>query len=123
MNMFLFPTPPPLRAKSLVHDLKARLDWGDPALTIVDVRDRHQFYESHIMGAVCIPMSELVPRALSQLEISRDIYIYGETDAQTATAATALRTAGYYNVSELRGGVAAWKALDFPIESMLQSSF
>ncbi len=116
----IIPTPPPLRAQSLVYDLKTRLDWGDPALTIIDVRDRSEFNFSHILGAVPLPMDELVARALHSLEITRDIYVYGETDEETAEAGAKLRTAGYKNVSELRGGAAAWKAVGYPVESMLQ---
>lgn len=120
MYMFLgiIPAPPPLTARSRVYDLKARLDWGDPALTIVDVRDRSEFNFSHILGAIPMPLNELVDRALHNLEITRDIYIYGETDEETAEAATKLREAGYYNVSELRGGAAAWKAVGYPVESI-----
>lgn len=120
MFLGIIPTPPPLKAKSLVYDLKARLDWGEPALTIIDVRDRSEFQFSHILGAISMPLHELVDRALSSLELTRDIYIYGITDEETAGAAEQLRTAGYENVSELRGGVAAWKAVDFPIESICQ---
>lgn len=122
MDRFLgiIPTPPPWRERSLVYELKARLDWGDPAFTIIDVRDRSEFNFSHILGAVSMPLSELVKRAGSSLEMTRDIYIYGETDEETAAAAVKLRTAGYQNVSELRGGVAAWKAVDFPVESSAQ---
>ena len=121
MHMFLgiIPTPPPMRAQSRVCDLKARLDWGDPAFTIIDVRDRSEFNFSHILGAVSMPQAELVARALSSLEPARDIYVYGETDEETAEAAMQLRTAGYVSVSELRGGVAAWKAVDYPVESLL----
>lgn len=120
MDKFLgiIPTPPPLKAQSRVYDLKARLDWGEPALTIIDVRDRNEFNFSHILGAIPMPLNELVERALSSLEISRDIYIYGETDEETAEAAVKLRAAGYQNVSQLRGGVAAWKAVDYPVESI-----
>ena len=121
MHNFLgvIPTPPPLEAKSRVCDLKARLDWGEPALTIIDVRDRSEFNISHILGAIPMPVNELVDRALASLEPSRDIYIYAETDEETAEAAAQLRTAGYQNVSELRGGVAAWKAVGYPVDSIL----
>ena len=118
----IIPTPPPLRAQSRVYDLKARLDWGDPALTIIDVRDRSEFNFSHILGAIPMPLNELKDRVLSSLELSRDIYIYGETDEETAEAAVNLRAAGYQNVSELRGGVAAWKAVGYPVESIFQSA-
>ena len=115
-------TPRPLQVQSRVYDLKARLDWGEPALTIIDVRDRSQFNISHIMGAVPMPPNEPSNRVLDKLELGRDIYIYGETDEETATAAAQLRAAGYRNVSELRGGVAAWKAVGFPVESLLTTA-
>jgi rhodanese-related sulfurtransferase len=115
-------TPRPLQTQSRVYDLKARLDWGEPALTIIDARDRTLFNISHIMGAVPMPPNEPANRVLNKLELGRDIYIYGETDEETAVAAAQLRAAGYRNVSELRGGVAAWKAVGFPVESLLTTA-
>ncbi|ACK69348.1 Rhodanese domain protein [Gloeothece citriformis PCC 7424] len=112
------PIPRTLKAKSRIYDLKNRLDWGEPALTIIDVRDRRDYNVSHITGAVSMPMSELVKRALKSLELSRDIYIYGYTDEVTVEAAEKLRNVGYINVTELEGGVAAWKAADYPIEGV-----
>ena len=118
----LIPTPPPLKARSLVYDLKMRLDWGDPALTIVDVRDRADFNISHITGAIPMPMNELVERALSSLELMRDIYVYGDTDEDSAAAATKLRQAGYLNVSELKGGLPAWKAFGYPVDTVVTAT-
>ncbi len=91
------------------HDLKLRLEWGQPAFTIVDVRDRHSFNHGHITGAISIPLDDLVSRAKSALHKERQIYIYGEHDAHTAHAAEVLRTAGFVEVWEIHGGVTAWK--------------
>lgn len=107
----------PLQAQSRVYDLKARLDWGEPALTILDVRDRKEFNTSHITGAVPLPLNEPADRVLGKLELARDIYVYGETDEESAAGAARLREAGYQNVSEIRGGLAAWKAVGYPVES------
>ncbi len=112
----LFPKPDPLKSPSQVYDLKTRLDWGEPGLTIIDVRDRADFNESHITGAISLPLSELVQRVRQVLEPSRDIYVYGINDDEATIAAQALRSAGYANVASLRGGVAAWKAVGFPVE-------
>jgi rhodanese-related sulfurtransferase len=112
----LIPIPEPLKAKSRVYDLKERLDWGEPALTIIDVRDRGAFNTSRIMGAVSLPMSQLVSGALNNLELDRDIYVYGRNEEETAAAAAQLSAAGYKNVAELLGGLPAWKAAGFPIE-------
>lgn len=112
----IIPTPGPIQAQSRVYDLKARLDWGEPALTIIDARDRTAFNACHITGAVSIPVASLVTQAQANFELNRDIYIYGETDDETAIAAETLRQAGYSRVSELRGGLAAWKAVSYPVE-------
>jgi rhodanese-related sulfurtransferase len=114
----IFPKPSPMKAESRVYDLKERLDWGEPALSIVDVRDRSEFNHSHITGAISIPATQLVSEAPKYFEIDRDIYLYGNTDDETVAVADQLKAAGYANVSVLRGGVAAWKAAGFPIESI-----
>ena len=116
----LTPTLPGLKAQASSHDLKSRLDWGEPGLTIVDVRDRESFDNSHITGALPMPADELVELAKSSLETVRDIYIYGETDAQTAEAAGLLRQAGFLKVAELKGGIPAWKAIDGPMDGVVE---
>lgn len=118
----LFPKPSPLREISRVYDLKERLDWGEPALTIIDVRDREAFNERHVMGAISIPHIELIERAQESLEFDRDLYVYAETDEESAEAAERLRQAGFQKVSLLRGGVAAWKAAGFPVEMTIVSA-
>ncbi|MCC3437745.1 MAG: rhodanese-like domain-containing protein [Oscillatoriales cyanobacterium] len=116
----LTPTPPSLKAQVSSHDLKARLDWGEPGLTIIDTRDFESFDKSRITGAVPMPIDELVDRAKASLEPVRDIYIYAETDEQTAEAANLLRAAGFRKVAELKGGIPAWKAIDGPIDGALE---
>lgn len=113
----LIPVPPSLKAESSVFDLKSRLDWGEPALTIVDVRPRDLFNQKHIMGAVSMPMDKLTAWAPSSLEPSRDIYVYGGSEGDTAAAAAQLRASGFQNVAELRGGMEAWQAAGYPIEN------
>jgi rhodanese-related sulfurtransferase len=115
------PTPSGLKAQSSVQDLKSRLEWGEPAFTIIDVRDRMTFNDGHIMGAMAMPIDDLVERAKSSIEPNRDIYVYGDTDEATATAASHLRQAGFQNVAELKGGLAAWKAVGGPTEGVSES--
>jgi rhodanese-related sulfurtransferase len=117
----IIPNQPPIEALSDVHSLKSRLEWGEPAFTIIDVRDRMTYNDGHIMGAMPMAMDELVDRASSSLEKSRDIYVHGENDEQTAQAAQMLRSAGFVHVSELKGGFAAWKAVGGPTEGIIES--
>jgi rhodanese-related sulfurtransferase len=114
----LLPKPSPMKAESRVYDLKERLDWGEPALSIVDIRDRSEFNQNHITGAISIPATRLVSEASKYFEIDRDIYVYGNTDDEAMAVAEQLKAAGFSNISILRGGVAAWKAAGFPIEAI-----
>jgi rhodanese-related sulfurtransferase len=114
----LFSIPSALQDQSHVSDLKSRLDWGEPALTIVDVRTWVSFDQGRIQGAVSIPESDLVNYALANLEPIRDLYVYGETDEETNAAAAKLRTAGFEHVSALQGGLEAWKAAQYPVEAI-----
>jgi rhodanese-related sulfurtransferase len=110
------PRTEPIQNKSSVDTLKKRLDWGEPAITIIDVRPRVIFNIVRIWGSIPMPMDEPAAPTLASLESSRDIYVYAETDEQTAVAVNKLRQAGYQNVSELIGGLKAWKKAKYPIE-------
>ncbi|MCY7274879.1 MAG: hypothetical protein LH702_14405 [Phormidesmis sp. CAN_BIN44] len=45
--------PEAIQDKFFVDALKNRLDWGEPAPTIVDVRDINALNAKHITGACC----------------------------------------------------------------------
>jgi len=117
----VIPPQPPVDTQSDAHTLKSRLEWGEPAFTVIDVRNREAYNDGHILGALAMPIEQLVERAKPAMATSRDIYIYGETDEQTADAAQQLRSAGFEHVSELKGGLPAWKAIGGPTEGILES--
>ncbi|MEL7242165.1 MAG: rhodanese-like domain-containing protein [Cyanobacteria bacterium J06573_2] len=113
--------PPVTKKKTDAHVLKSRLEWGEPAFTIIDVRDRQTYNEGHIMGALPMAMDGLGDAAAKSLAKSRDIYVYGGSDEETTQAAQTLRSSGFENVSELKGGLAAWKAIGGPTEGIAES--
>jgi len=115
----LIPVPPSLKPESSVFELKQRLDWGEPALTIVDVRDRDSFNYSRITGAISIPLEQLAVSAPTSFESGRDIYVYGANDDQTASAFHLLKEMGFQNVAKLGGGMEAWQAAGYPIEKVV----
>ncbi len=102
------PTPPSLKSESPAYDLKARLEWGEPAFTIVDIRDRAAFNQTRITGAVSVPIEQFIEFAQANFEPTRDIYIYGESDEQSLQAAQLLRNAGFSCVAQIMGGLPAW---------------
>ncbi len=117
----IIPPQPPIQAQSDAHTLKSRLEWGEPAFTILDVRDRRTYNEGHIMGAMPMSIDELVDRAVASLDKSRDIYVYGANEEEAAQAAQQLRSNGFEHVSQLQGGLEAWKAIGGPTEGIIES--
>ena len=109
------PIPGAIENQSSVNTLKKRLEWGKAALTIIDARPRVLFNICHIIGSIPLPMDEPNDLTLASLEPNCDIYIYAETDKKTSVAANELRQAGYQKVSELIGGLRAWKKANYPI--------
>ncbi|MBD2435722.1 rhodanese-like domain-containing protein [Nostoc sp. FACHB-110] len=117
----IIPQQPPIEPQSDAHVLKSRLEWGEPAFTILDVRDRQVFNEGHILGAMAMPIGDLAERAVPSIDKNRDIYVYGGNDEESAQAAQVLRSAGFVHVSQLKGGLAAWKAIGGPTEGIIES--
>ncbi|MGL5875636.1 MAG: rhodanese-like domain-containing protein [Xenococcaceae cyanobacterium] len=114
------PTPPAQHQPiSSAKDIKERLDWGEPAFTLIDVRDRTAFNQEHITGAQSMPMEEIPEKAKATIQIARDIYVYGENKEQTASAASKLREAGFEKVAEIEGGLPAWKEISGPTEGRM----
>ena len=89
--------------------LKRRLDWGEPALTIIDVRHRESFNQERIMGAISMPEADLVSKAPESLEYERELFIYGETTLQAAQSVVSLKQAGFTKVASISGGIPAWQ--------------
>jgi rhodanese-related sulfurtransferase len=109
------PVPPAFHSQATAHELKSRLNWGEPGLTILDVRDHGAFNDRRIMGAMNMPLDQL-PQIAQSLSFNRDIYVYGVNDSETASAAGRLREAGFLQVAELKGGLAAWQEIDGSVE-------
>ena len=110
------PVPTDFEAISSPSGVKKRLDWGEPGLTIVDVRSREAFNEERVMGAIPgfdAETKELIGQSVPK---GRDIYLYGDSDDDAEKVASELRSSGYQRVGVMQGGLSAWKAIGGTIE-------
>jgi rhodanese-related sulfurtransferase len=117
----LTPTPVILQEESTAYDLKTRLEWGEPALSIVDIRKHEAFDRGRITGAISMPMEQLAEMK-SALQPDRDLYIYGDTDDQAHTAAEMLRAAGFKAVTHVIDGLDAWHQIGGPTEGVQENA-
>ncbi len=87
-------------------ELKQRLDRGD-VLTIVDVREPHEYQINRIHGSLLIPLGDLNKRYV-ELDPSDEIIVQCKVGGRSAKAADFLRSKGFTKVLNLKGGILDW---------------
>jgi molybdopterin/thiamine biosynthesis adenylyltransferase/rhodanese-related sulfurtransferase len=108
------------QAKSEIDEVDAvrargLIEAGDPL--IVDVRERDEWDEGHIPGAIHIPRGNLESRIESaERDRTRQIVVYCAVGARSAFAARTLEELGYDDVVSLAGGFTDWKRNGFPVD-------
>jgi molybdopterin/thiamine biosynthesis adenylyltransferase/rhodanese-related sulfurtransferase len=84
---------------------------------LLDVRERDEWEEGHLPGAIHIPRGSLESRIESRVpEREREIVIYCAVGARSAFAAKSLEELGYEHVRSLAGGYTDWKRNGFPVQ-------
>ncbi len=96
----------------------AALDYIDSVNPfILDVRTPKEWDDTGVIpGAVTIPLTEL-EQHLNQLPaLNKPILVYCAAGARGQYALTYLKTLGYKNVKNLKGGFTAWAKAGLPVE-------
>ncbi len=88
------------------EELKRKQDAGE-RLTLVDVREPHEFPLADLPGSVKIPLGTL-PRNLGRLSADDEIVVYCRTGGRSAQAVQFLRQNGFSRASNLEGGLHRW---------------
>jgi molybdopterin/thiamine biosynthesis adenylyltransferase/rhodanese-related sulfurtransferase len=89
---------------------------SDPPL-FVDVRERNEWDEGHIPGAVHLPRNNLESRVEGAVpDHDRSLVVYCAVGSRSAFAAKTLSELGYTDVRNLAGGYTDWKRNGFPTQ-------
>lgn len=84
---------------------------------IVDVRTSHEHEAKFIGGSVNLPLSRLSQR-VGELPRDRPLLVHCAGGYRSSIAASLLQQAGFAQVSELAGGIAAWEAAGLPLTTI-----
>ena len=87
-------------------ELKKKLDAGETPL-ILDVREPNEYQINRIPGSVLIPLGEL-PRRYQELPKDREIIAQCKMGGRSAKAMDYLKSVGFTNVKNLKGGILDW---------------
>lgn len=84
---------------------------------ILDVRTPKEWDETGVIpGAVTIPVTELEQHLAELPPLNKPILVYCAAGARGQYALTYLKTLGYKNVKNLKGGFTAWVKAGLPVE-------
>ena len=86
--------------------LKQVLQEGRP-VTLVDVREPHEWAINRIDGAQLMPLSQF-EQFIPKLKPEDDIYLYCYKGKRSMTALKKLQEAGFQNLHSLEGGIDKW---------------
>jgi molybdopterin/thiamine biosynthesis adenylyltransferase/rhodanese-related sulfurtransferase len=103
-----------------VHDAIEQQHQGkadDQEIVVVDVREKHEWNEGHIPGAIH------VPRGFLELQIEeavpdkdKTVLLYCAGGVRSLMAGQTLQQMGYRNTISMAGGFGQWKAGGYPFE-------
>ena len=85
-----------------------------PGLMVLDVRTAAEYDESHISGALNMPVQELEGR-LSELDSSAEYLVYCRTGNRSSVAVQLMKAAGFDKVYHMSRGITAWIGAGYPV--------
>jgi adenylyltransferase/sulfurtransferase len=105
-----------------IDEVRARLSNGG-GYTLIDVREREEYREGHLHGALSLPRGFLEIRAEEVVpDKVAPIIAYCAGGTRSLLAAKQLREMGYAKVISMTGGYSAWKGAGYPWEQDFQFS-
>ena len=105
-----------------VEDVRARLE-REPAIALLDVREKEEYREGHLGGAISLPRGFLEIRVEETVPDKRTpIVAYCAGGTRSLIAAHTLKEMGYTNVVSMTGGFTAWKNAGLPFRQDYQFS-
>jgi sulfur-carrier protein adenylyltransferase/sulfurtransferase len=92
-----------------IDEVKNRVERGEN-WTLLDVREREEYREGHLEGAISLPRGFLEMRVEEAVaDKSKPIIAYCAGGVRSLIAARTLKEMGYENVVSMSGGYTAWK--------------
>src|SRR5215813_4513878 len=97
-----------------IDEVKNRLERGEK-WALLDVREREEYREGHLEGALSLPRGFLEIRVEEAVpDRSTPIVAYCAGGTRSLIAARTLREMGYENVVSMSGGFTGWKNSGLP---------
>ena len=112
-------------AAESIDDVKARIAMVpveaargeiEAGVRVIDVREQHEWDESHLEGAIHVPQAEVAER-IDELAPDRSerLLVHCRTDNRSARIVDLLAGLGYEDPVAVEGGIVAWEGAGYPL--------
>ncbi len=107
---------PVLAQVGILDAQKFRTEIDTGKALLIDVRTPEEFAKGHIAGAVNIDwLDDSFAKNTSALDKSKPMLLYCASGGRSEEAKLAMHKAGFKTVTDLEGGINAWKRNGLPV--------
>lgn len=107
-----------IEAKTVKTDLSTKEVYNllnDKNYQFIDVREEFEYKESHIKGVKLIPLGTL-QNSLNSLDKNGNYVMICRSGARSMKALGILKSNGFANVYNMKGGMLDWESNNLPVE-------
>lgn len=105
----------PLPMNITVNELNDRIN-AKTDIFVLDVRSPEEYVQDgHVKGSVLIPLPDLANR-LAEIPKDRPIAAFCRSGNRSRVAQDLLLKSGFTNVTNVTGGIGAWRSANLPTE-------
>lgn len=91
-------------------EFKQKMDKLNDEL-LLDVRTPEEYAEGHIANSMNIDWTgDAFDAGIAKLDKTKPVFVYCRSGKRSAAAASSMRTMGFKQVYELKGGIMAWES-------------
>lgn len=105
------------RAERYSASLASEMLGATNAPQLVDVRTAREREQKAIAGSVSLPLNHLEERT-NELKKDRPVLVYCAGGYRSSIGASLLQKAGFTDVGEIAGGIAAWELAKLPVQHL-----
>jgi len=88
----------------------------NPDVTILDVRTPGEYQSGHIEGARLMNIADRdFAEQLKTLDASKPVYVYCRSGARSSNAMRQMKSMGFQEVYNLKGGILSWSSAGQPV--------
>lgn len=90
----------------------------DESKVVLDVRTAQEYAEGKIAGSQNLDVlkTDLFTTSIEKLDKDKTYYVICRSGSRSLKAQSQMKEAGFKNVINIKGGMQAWEAANFPIE-------